>query len=318
MLAVIFLMSLVLFVAIDFYLDLSRAGQVATDETRATRRAVVLLDRVAHDLEGATLLVKPEDVDPLAHPWIFLADARDPSGGADRVKFVRRGHQPRTSDAVESDLEMVAWVAEEGEYGDVEVRRWSVSQLPESLDRRFPNADESDLVSGGLASFGIRFADEEGNWTGRWDSSTLVESGQLPVAADIEVSFLTDVEGEIEGPYTRRVVIPVRPIDLAAQIAEAAGQEQTEEPLEDEDGDGDIDEDDAAIREERQAEADGEGGEDAVTVADCLAAHPELAALVNANPTTAALVNGSLGQPANLFADVVGGLIPGGFPEDCR
>jgi prepilin-type N-terminal cleavage/methylation domain-containing protein len=328
MLAVIFLMSVVLFVAIDFYLDLSRASQAATDDTRNVRRAVVLLDRVAHDLEGATLLVRPPDVDPLAHPWLFVADARDPDAGADRVKFVRRGHEPRTSDGAESDLEMVAWITDEGEDGDVELRRWSAPQLPESLDRSFPARDESLLVAGGLASFGIRFADEEGNWSGRWDSSTILESSELPVAAEIEVAFLTGVEGEVDGPYTRKIVIPMRPIDLAAQIAEAAGQEQVQGELEDEDGDGDIDEEDAAIRDEREAEqggvdTDGDGvadepNADIVTVEQCLAMNPQLAALVNRMPGVSDLVNGSMGQPASQFETVVGGLIPGGFPENCR
>ena len=83
MLAVIFLMSIVLFVAIDFYLDLSRASQAATDETRTARRAVVLLDRVARDLEGAVLLKKPDEMDPMAFPWLFVADSEGADAGAD-------------------------------------------------------------------------------------------------------------------------------------------------------------------------------------------------------------------------------------------
>jgi hypothetical protein len=322
MLAVILLMSIVLFVAVDFYLDLSRASNAATDMTRNARRAVLLLDRVARDLEGSVMLVKPDDEDPLAWPWLFLADARDPDAGADRFKFVRRGHRPRGSEAAESDLEVVAYVAVEGEQGDVELRRWSASQLPESLDRSFPGPDESDLVSGGLASFGVRFEDPEGNWTGRWDSSGLVATDELPIAAEIEVSFLTDVEDVVDGPYQRRVVLPLRPLDLQAELEEAAGQAGEEEVVvNDEDGDGDIDEDDRVIAEERAAQEGAGGDEDAgdvVTVEECLARNPQLAALVNANPQAAALVNGSLGQPASLFEAIVANVLPSGLPENCR
>lgn len=318
MLAVIFLVSVLLFVAIDFYLDLSRASNAAVEQTRGARRAVVLLDRVAHDLEGAVLLVRPPDVDPLAFPWLFLAEAEDPDAGADRVKFVRRGRDPRGTTGAVSDLEMVAWVAEATDAGDVELRRWSAPQLPESLDRSFPDAAQSDLVTSGLASFGIRFQGAEGPWTGRWDSSTLAGSNELPIAAEIEVAFATGVEGEVDGPYTREVLLPLRPLDLAAQLAEAAGQTPPEE-VGDEDGDGDVDEDDVAIAEERREESGADEDEECVTVAQCLAENPQLQGMLGmAGGQMEAVIQGSLGQCARQFEPMIGQFIPGGFPASCR
>src|SRR4030095_10295024 len=207
MMAVIVLMAIVLGVAIGFYLDLSHASYAATTDTGGARRAVVLLDRIARDLEGTVLLKKPADVDPLSFPWIFLAESESPDAGAERVKFVRRGHTPRSTDLPESDLEMVAWMAEAGPNGDIELRRAAWPQLPEGLDRTFPSAEQSDLVTAGIASFGIRFHGDQGDWTGRWDSSTISDSSALPLEAEIDVSFATDEEGVVDGPYTRKVLL---------------------------------------------------------------------------------------------------------------
>ena len=57
--AVIFLTALVLGVALDYYYDLSNASQRAMDRTREVRRATAILDRVARDLQSATLVTKP-------------------------------------------------------------------------------------------------------------------------------------------------------------------------------------------------------------------------------------------------------------------
>ncbi|MCU0669496.1 MAG: prepilin-type N-terminal cleavage/methylation domain-containing protein [Myxococcota bacterium] len=319
MLAVIFLVSVLLFVAIDFYLDLSRASNAAVEQTRSARRAVVLLDRVAHDLEGAELLVRPPDVDPLAFPWLFLAESGDPDAGADRVKFVRRGRDPRGSTGAVSDLEIVAWVAEATEEGDIELRRWSAPELPESLDRTFPDAGQSDLVTAGLASFGIRFQDPQGGWTGRWDSSTLTASNELPLAAEIEVSFVAGPDGEgVEGPYTRQVLLPLRPLDLAAQLAEAAGQPLPDEVV-DEDGDGDIDDDDVAIAEERRQESGEaeEEDEECVTVAQCIALNPQLQSVISLGGELAQdVVRGSPNVCASQFAGFLSAF--GGLPANCQ
>jgi hypothetical protein len=316
MLAVIFLMSIVLFVAIDFYLDLSLASNAATDRTRSARRAVVLLDRVARDLEGAVLLKKPEDVDPMAFPWLFVADSASSDSGADRVKFVRRGHHPNAASALESDLELVAWIAlpdERGE-GEVEVRRSSWSQLPESLDRSFPTAENSDLVAGGLASFGIKFIGENGEWTGRWDSTTLAGSSELPTAAEIEVSFRTGPgEGDVDGPYLRRVLLPLRPIDLEEQLAAGAGSAGTNPR--DQDGDGKDDETGEPVEPEGEKSGDEQADGDAaeMTVAECLVLRPDLVALVEQ-----AAGEGGLAAIKSLRVSAVPPPYNGLVPAECR
>lgn len=322
MMAVVLLMGIVLGVAIDFYLDLSRAGHAATVQTGGARRAVVLLDRVARDLEGATLLVKPPEVDPLEWSWLFLAESESPDAGAERVKFVRRGRTPRSSERPESDLEVVAWMVADDGFGNLALRRASWLQLPESLDRSFPSAEQSDLVTDGLASFGIRFRGEAGEWTGRWDSSQLGDSSALPLAAEIEVAFATAEEGVVDGPYTRKVLLPLRPLDLAAKIAEAEGGAGGEElVVTDEDGDGDIDEDDRVIAEERAAQEqengeddDGDAGDagSRMTLAECIAVSPTAAGHAQAarNAGQGAVLDSLLGLPVALAAQSFGVSVP--------
>jgi type II secretion system protein J len=219
MLAVVTLTAIVLGVAIDVYIDLSNASARAADQTRVARRAAVILDRVSQDLEATVLVRKPDEVDPLEHPWVFLAESYQSSEGADHLKFVRRGRRRGDVETTDSDLEMVAWVTEPTERDDLELRRWSIPQLPEGLDRSFPRSEATQLVASGLASFGVRFLSPTGDWTDNWDSSTISQSGELPVAAEITVSlYVDDEDAQTSPPYTRRLILPMRPLDLERQL----------------------------------------------------------------------------------------------------
>ena len=251
MLAVVLLTSIVIGVALNHYVDLSRAGQRATEHTRGIRRATAVLDRIARDFESTVLVAKEPAMDPLDHPWIFLGESRRSDIGADHLKFVTRGHQPRRTAAHESDLEVVAYSLRQGEEGDFELLRWSSPRLPESLDREIPN-DESQgavLLAGGVGSFGVRFIDELGEQTSSWDSSQLTESSELPLAVEIELALL-DPEGDPDAepqPYSRRVILPVRPLDMQelldpnSLVSGGEGSEadkEAEEGEEGEEGDG--------------------------------------------------------------------------------
>jgi type II secretory pathway component PulJ len=286
-LAVVGLVSLVLLVAIDFYLDLSRSTWEAAERTRTTRRAVAILDRVARDLERAYLLKKPPETDPLEWPWVFLAEGGDSTLGAERVKLVSRGHRPASVAALESDVEVVAWVVEETETGGRALFRWSSPQLPEGLDRSFPRGEDEGalLVADGLASFGIRLLSEEGEWKGSWDSSTLAESSQLPTAIDVTLEFADGGDGaeDAEGrSYQRQVLLPLRPLDLETLMAPGgvigflarAAREANEEDENGEDRDEEEDEDDFASRGDDEEEDD----ENCTTIRECLARHPEATA----------------------------------------
>lgn len=263
-LAVVALTSLVLGVALDFYLDLSQASNRASQHTRDVRRATALLDRVARDFESAVLVTKPPETDPLAHPWLFLAESHLAANGSDHIKFVSRNHAPRSSEAPESDLAVVAYSVRRAEDETLELMRWSSPRLPESLDTSIPGEERDGalLMADGLGSFAVRFLDPDGEWTNTWNSTTLVESSELPRAVEIEVAM---ADADVEDPeelalFSRRVVLPMRPVDLQVlldpQLAAARSGTQTEADAEGEDG-------------EEDGNAPGENGDQEQAANDC-------------------------------------------------
>jgi len=241
-LAVVLLTALVIGVALDFTVDLSHASTRAADGTRELRRAVAVLDHVARDLERTELIRKTDDTDPLDHPWIFLAEARGSGIGADHLKFVTRGHRPRSTASRESDLEVVAYALRRAPDETLELVRWSSPQLPESLDREIPDDEDRGamLLASDLAGFGVTFIDELGERVTSWDSSTLLQSGQLPSAVQIEVALanLDDPEAEPRS-FRRTVRLPLRPFDLQELLdplaAASGGAPEGEEEETDED-----------------------------------------------------------------------------------
>jgi prepilin-type N-terminal cleavage/methylation domain-containing protein len=255
MMGVIVVMAIVLGFTTDYYIDLSRSSNRAAKNTSEIRRAVAVLDRVARDLESTMLVVKAPEQDPLDHPWLFVAEAHNGQAGSDHIKFVTRNFHSRRSAAHESDLALVAYTFSQSETDDnFELRRWSSSQLPDSLDRSFPEADDaaSFLLADGIADFGLTFTDENGGITDVWDSTTLAESGSLPTWVEISVAMAkppesvdridADFEEEEFVYYRRRVHLPVRPIDMVAlldpEAAAAAGSGDEESDAEEGGKDG--------------------------------------------------------------------------------
>ena len=232
-LAVVLLTGLVMGIALDFYVDLSRASNRAANHTRGVRRATAILDRMARDFESTVLVRKPDAVDPLAHPWVFVAESEHSSTGADHIKFVTRNLRSRSTASHESDLAVVSYTVRRIDDDQLELLRWSSPQLPEGLDRDFPydSEDGSALLADGIAVFGVTLVDEAGGRSDRWDSSQLVESSELPIAVEIEVAMATD-DGSEPVPYRRHVLLPVRPLDLVALLdpqATAEGGEADDE-----------------------------------------------------------------------------------------
>ncbi|HVN40859.1 MAG TPA: type II secretion system protein GspJ [Myxococcota bacterium] len=236
-LAVLFLTALLVGTAIGFYIDLSNHSQKATDTTREVRRATTLIDRIALDLERTVLVKKPDDMDPLANPWIFLADShlgqrfRGTASGSDRIKFMMRADPPRSNEQPMSDLSTVTYTLENsGSGAGFELRRWSSSRMPDHLDRDFPRPDDpaSLLLADGVAHFALRFLNDSGEWVDRWDSSQIVDTSELPVQVEIELALVPQISSAdpsaaqaAEGEpivYARRVLLPMRPLDMVALL----------------------------------------------------------------------------------------------------
>ena len=238
MLAVTLLTALVLTIAANFFLEISRQSTVALERTRVGRRSVAALDRLARDLGTAVLVQRPREADPLEHPWLFLGEGRSDADGADRLKFTMRGHKPRSTALHESDLAVVSYVLRSAERGDgFELLRHASPRLPDGLDRSLPR-DESEgarVLLEDVAFFGVRFQSEDGEWQGSWDSSTLEESSQLPIAVEIQLELLPEPGATGTPPrLSRRVLLPVRPLDLQTLLGQ--GSQAAEEEDEEEEG----------------------------------------------------------------------------------
>jgi prepilin-type N-terminal cleavage/methylation domain-containing protein len=244
MLVVVLLSGIVLTLAANFTLDLSHASRAALAESVDVRRAAGVIDRVARDLEAATLVKKPAELDPLEHPWLFLAEGRG-RDGADRLRFQARNHRPRSTGGGESDLvELAYWLvpAAEGEGSDL--MRFASARPPvPPLDRSFPRRDAPgvELLASNVALFAVRLQDADGAWQSAWDSWSPAQSSQLPVAAEIQVAlFPTPTAGDEpfagEEPehFTRPVVFALDPLDLEKALAGAADEEEKEGEEEDE------------------------------------------------------------------------------------
>ena len=217
-LAVIFLTAVVIGVALDFYVDLSRAENRASGFTREIRRATAILDRVARDFESAVLVRKPAEVDPLAHPWLFIAEARYAETGADHLKFVTRNHDPRRVDRPESDLALVAYFVRRDDEDRLALLRWSSPRLPDGPDYDYPSPDDEGalLLADDIARFGVTLIAEDGSPASSWDSTTIVRSSKLPIAVDIEIAMWPADGADFDTlpTYRKRVHLPVRPLDL--------------------------------------------------------------------------------------------------------
>ena len=250
--AAILLTSIVIAVASTLYLSLSQSSLRAETRIREALAAATALDRIGRDLEGAFLLVKPEDRDPLSHPWLFVAESLSGAGeGSDHVKLTSRRQRAPGGDSHVSDLAQVAYVVVADERGGWDLMRWSSPGPPTSYDPSFPAPDDprSQLLAEGLASFSLRFLDTEGEWLTQWDSSQLLQSSQLPQAVEISLTFRPEDEEEPARagheeeapPFVRIVVLPLPPLDLDAMIAESLGKEAEEETASPGEGEPDAD-----------------------------------------------------------------------------
>jgi prepilin-type N-terminal cleavage/methylation domain-containing protein len=309
MMAVVLLTGMVLSVAARFYIQLSNANRAAIERVRGERRTVAILDRLARDLETATLMKRPDDIeDPLSFPWLFLADTEG-DFGATRLKFATRGRVPH-GDVPESDFEVVAYWLAEAPDGSLDLLRWSHPHLPERLDDTFPRNDDPEVavLAHGVAEFGVRLLSETGELAAAWNSSQLVQSSKLPIAAEITLVLYPENEdgslkeedpnalaadAEPELPTTRWAILQMRPIDLAAQrdpegADDQAGDEEGQEDGEEGEGGEDGEDDDA---------------EACMTVGQCVSLNQ--ATFANLPPETQATIQS---MSAMCYRDVAGSL----------
>ncbi len=276
-LAAVFLTTIVVSVALGFYINLSNSSQRAVESIQEGIDATSVLERVSRDLSGVTLLTRPEDSDPLAWPWYFTAISQHSFAGSDALKFITRSQRPKVSAYHVSDLAQIAYFSVVEEDGTVTLYRWSSPTLPSATELGFPSVETpgSYAVAEGLRGVVFRFRNEAGEWVDDWDSTQLVASGELPTAVEVVVDVwgpagpqdVGDEQALEQLPsYERVVVLLQRPLDLAKMIQDKALAEQALAAAGGtDDEEVELDEDGNPIEPDPRTE-EGEG----MTVADCV------------------------------------------------
>jgi prepilin-type N-terminal cleavage/methylation domain-containing protein len=263
-LAAVFLTAVVMSVAIAMFVNLSDSTDAAAAKARQGRLALAVIDRIARDLEGAYLLATPAGVDPLNHPWVFMAESHEGGSGSDRVRFITRNHRPRNPYDHGSDLAVVTYMLHESENGrGFDLLRAVQPGLAVDGTSEFPSADDElfMVMAENVEHLALRFMSEDFEWHEDWHSGQLEQSGTLPRAAEIELAYLAELpEGaedasdlgdfgedldEAERPsYTGRVILAMQPIDLAAMLTAVEQDGADADTGDDQDGDGDEGDDD--------------------------------------------------------------------------
>ncbi len=287
-LAAILVTSLIVTFALGAYVQVADTAEGATALLRDELHATTILARLSEDLQSAVLVVKPDDLDPLRHPWYFVAESREAFSGSDAIRFISRRSRSYQPDAHSSDFAQIAYQVTTDDDGLQTLHRWLLPGLPEAYDPTFPLADDerSYVLGEGLSGFSMRFRDGEGEWVETWDSTQLVQSSTLPVAIEIgfDMGEPTGDAGFDEGRYVRRLVLPMQPLDVDAMIVSAV---ELIAGLDSSDTDSDDDE-------------DGEGGSSIEALIQCAiqkcagpqASGPACSALANVNPTSVSEAEG--------------------------
>ncbi len=216
------------------FAEMTFQSQRAVVRTQASRQATAILDRIARDLQEAFLIIKPPEVDPLNHPWIFFSEE---DGDNDRILFFTRNHQPRGANPREWDLTKVAYFLAPDDEGILSLWRWIIPGIPVEYLKDFPYIDEPgvSLVSQDVEELHFEFRNLTATeWTPGWDSSQFEFSGQLPLAVQIEIAmvdpYALTAESDEEMPRYSRVVQIQLPAFSEAMIFSTFEGEESEDP----------------------------------------------------------------------------------------
>ena len=158
MLFVVLVSSIVLTFAANFYIDLSYASSAALEASASSCGAPRARSTASRVTSGARCWSRSrEALDPLEHPWLFLAEGSGQRRRR-RLRFQARNHRPRPGAGHESDLVEIAYwlVPSEAKPGSFDLLRWTSARPPlPPLDRNFPRRDDPgvELLVSGVALF---------------------------------------------------------------------------------------------------------------------------------------------------------------------
>ena len=223
--------AMIVTVAIQIFLGLTRTQARAMEGQDRTRSALVLLDRIERELAGTLLIEKPEDEDRLGHPYFFIGDHFGVND-SDGLRFITLTPARPPDHSTPGGIRMITYGVVPGEGDGADLVRQE-DPLPEGLDTRI-EVDDGVVVAEGLERFSIRYLnDETGEWETRWNSTDIARIDRLPEAVEITVQ-MPAAEGEEEGEArTRLVKLEIRPIDPTPAVDEEAEDDEFDADPED-------------------------------------------------------------------------------------
>lgn len=233
-----FIMTIILTLVSGIFVENGRQRAASLGLMNEALSAAAALEQVSADLEGA-LFLKATSGRPDENPWRFSSEG---SGelGARSLRFMTQNAPAGNRPVHASQWVEVSYFVEEDREGNLDLWRGVAPRPPTEVQDRYPRAgDEGTMrVATDVVDLGFRFRDELGEWLDDWDSAFASPESPLPSVVEFNLQLYREARiGETEDgsdrvparPHSRRVVLPMKTIDVAKLIELEEDAEDDEE-----------------------------------------------------------------------------------------
>lgn len=233
-----FIMTIILTLVTGIFVENGRQRAASLGMMNEGLSAAATIEQIAADLEGALFLTS-QDGRPDENPWRFASDGFGDLG-ADSLRLVTQNAPVANPAQHASNWVEVAYFVEENDEGNRALWRWLSPRPPSDPSSRFPNSGDEGSVRLAIDvdAFGFRFLDTDGEWQDEWDSAYRPPESPLPGAVEFNLRLLrearlseaTDGSDKIAARlHSRRIVLPMPPLDVAALIELATDDDEEED-----------------------------------------------------------------------------------------
>ena len=217
--------SVIMLVAVQIFRQITQAQDHARPDRSRDQAALVFLDRIERELIGTTLRIKPDEIDRLSFPWLFVAEDRVfGSNDSDALRFVTQT-PARAPGQRDGGLRVVHYaLAEAPENGErLDLYRFE-ERLPPNMQKEI-RVDDGSPVLEDVYAFRLRFAADAG-WLDSWDSTAIALLDRLPDSVEVAIQLYEEDElGDwAPGPeQTRLIELPLSPFGPPELVAVEEG-----------------------------------------------------------------------------------------------